>query len=199
MEIYYFRTKFFSILCTMLVILGILSPVASFSGFMISTDSQITVEAPGQATYPPSISARLYGQMFVEQGLPNGTIWSITITSSSNNTSITHESNNDLIVFYLPNSSTPYAWHLNPVRGYTCDLNGTSFLVDGGNSTVFGYSNVSILWFLNFYSNSSIRNMQDMQVSIILGIMLLLALVVGGTLLLVYFGYRNEYPRNRDS
>jgi hypothetical protein len=179
----------------MLIILG---PVAFFSGFIISTDRQITVEALEHATYPPSASAGLTGEVFAEQGLPNGTVWSITITSGLNNTSITHESNNFLIVFWLPITSTPYTWHLNPVRGYTCDLNEASFLVGGANSTVFGYNNVSLLWSLYFYSNNSINNSRNIQISIILGVMILLALVVSGTLLLIHFGYMNEYSRKRD-
>jgi len=180
------------------MILLILSPVAFSSGSIFSKDRQITVEGLEQTTYPPSASPGLCGVVFEEQGLPNGTIWSITITSSSNNTSITHESNNFLIVFYLPITSTPYTWHLNPVRGYTSDFNGTSFWPGFTNVTVFGYNNISILWTIQFYSNSSINNYTNMQMYILSAVMIFLASVVVGTLILVHFGYRNEYSRERD-
>jgi len=196
MRIYHFRTKLFSILCMVLLILG---SVAFFSGFIFSKDRQMKVEGLEQTTYPPSASAGLCGEVFEEQGLPNGTIWSITITSSSNNTSITHESNDFLIVFYLPITSTPYTWHLNPVRGYTSDFNGTSFWTVFANVTVFGYNNISTLWTIQFYSNSSINNYTNMQMYILSAVMIFLASVVVGTLILVHFGYRNEYSRKRDS
>jgi hypothetical protein len=181
------------------MILLILGSVAFFSGFIFSKDRQMTVEGLEQTTYPPSAGAGLCGEVFEEQGLPNGTIWSITITSSSNNTSITHESNNFLIVFYLPITSTPYTWHLNPVRGYISDFSGASFLTGVGNSTFFGYNNVGVLWTIQFYSNSSINNYTNMQMYILSAVMIFLASVVVGTLILVHFGYRNEYSRKRDS
>ena len=171
MRIYHFRTKLFSILCMVLLILG---SVAFFSGFIFSKDRQMKVEGLEQTTYPPSASAGLCGEVFEEQGLPNGTIWSITITSSSNNTSITHESNNFLIVFYLSITSTPYTWHPNPVRGYTSDFNGTSFWTVFANVTVFGYNNISTLWTIQFYSNSSINNYTNMQMYILSAVMIFL-------------------------
>jgi len=195
MRIYHFRTKLFSILCMILLILG---PVAFYPGFIFSKDRQMTVEGLEQTTYPPSASAGLCGEVFEEQGLPNGTIWSITITSSSNNTSITHESNNFLIVFWLPITSTRYTWHLNPVRGYISDFSGASFLTGVGNSTVFGYSNVCTLWTIQFYSISSINNYTNMQMSLVYASMILLTSVIVGTLILVHFGYRDEYSRKRE-
>ena len=90
------------------------------SGFVTVNGTNATVLVP--------FASQTYPVIVVEFGLPNGTVWNLTVSNSSTGFNVTYSTNGSAIIFYLANGT--YSLSVD-AAGYQATLSSPTFTVAG--------------------------------------------------------------------